>query len=275
MFRKRIIPIFAIVLCVVTIFWFSENRIRNDVLLRSRARYNPETDLIYTRYQTSLELNKLSGGRISTFVPRFRETTFEIANIYANLFAITENFLETEESFIFSTGDRELIIHKFVSKVEYRNNAINKFEEGIQISHEEAIEIAEDFFRSNLLELNYEEAFITFEDGIFNITFIGRLGSLKNMGFANNIQITKSGDVISAEYYYTTYERLNSLDIKSVYQAFHELPIDLGSDNMIYITDYQLVYIYANSIIQPAYFFRGVVDGGGYFESFVKAISLR
>ena len=270
MMKKRLTSVFVILLFMGIVFFFSESYVKEDIIFDF---YTPENDLIYTKYKTSLELSKVSGGKITTYFPRFKEANLETANIYANFFNIPANFHESEDSFVFSKEDKELIVYKYVNKVEFKNNAFSKEAVENNITHKETIDISKKFFEANLLELNYEEAFIDLEEDLYHITFIGRLGNLKNMGFANNIKINQAGEVVKLEYYYATYERLRSLSIKSMYQAYHELPFDIADDNLIYITSCELVYIYSDSIVQPAYHFKGIVENGTYFESFVKAIS--
>jgi len=53
-------------------------------------------------------------------------------------------------------------------------------------------------------------------------------------------------------------------------EAFGELPAVKAGDTVL-LSGCQLVYVYEDSIVQPAYYFQGSASGDKTFECFVKA----
>ncbi len=77
-----------------------------------------------------------------------------------------------------------------------------------------------------------------------------------------------TGRILSVDYYYLKYSIFDNCEILPLEQAVCELPV---FSDQITITKAELVYIYDNSIMQPAYDFSGYFSNGDEFQYYVKA----
>ena len=87
--------------------------------------------------------------------------------------------------------------------------------------------------------------------------------------FVPTLLLNNEGHVTQAEYFFAEYIKLGDCRIKSIYDAFTELPWE--SEGFVLLTEGRLVYSYENSVVQPAYFFEGEDERGNTVEYFVKA----
>jgi len=230
-----------------------------------------ESERLSEIYLLNFKLEKNVPGTINTYLPDYTEISFETARYYSALFNMTENEEESESYYAFHNEDESLYVDKYVEKLRYESAPMASTDNREPISEEEAIDKALEFISEKLLLLGYDECKVRFDGDFFVITFVGGLANIKNLAFCTNAVLDKDGDIISLDYFNMTYTKLGSCRIKSMSDAFLELPIDFPEDVKIPLTRCELVYIYDNSIVQPAYLFEGIYPGGQSFSANVKA----
>ena len=134
-----------------------------------------------------------------------------------------------------------------------------------------AINIAINFVEEIGLEIDYEEVKVVNYDGMYNVKFVEYINGIPSASFNTNVDVDKYGNIVGVNYFYVDYEKISTVNTKSVEDACLGLPINYPENFEIGLYYCELVYIYKNSIIQPAYLFKGTTSGGKYFEYYVSA----
>lgn len=226
-------------------------------------------------YQVNFPLSRTSMGTVNTYLPIHTALSPELAAYYMGLFGFDLNLIsETEYHFVAEGPIGIMTIDKYDSRIFFEASPQEASVATPSIESHEALKIAEEFIRGNFLFLNYEEAEVYYTDNLFDIRFIGRIGNIKSIAFNTRVVVDGSGNVIKLEYYNTTFEKYRPARIKTMEQAFYELPIDFPPQTRIVLDTASLVYIYENSLVQPAYIFKGQLWDGEksyIFESSVKS----
>ena len=238
----------------------------------SRQAVYPDTNMLelYRElYHTSFILERAPSGNIVNYLPRFGFFDPEQAILIAELWGAEPEFYENEYQYFFKDTDGILSVDKFGDRIEFTGELPPVRKDPPEIFDYVASEYADIFMRNRLDFFDYEEAITSFDNGVFEVMFIERLGNLKNYGFPAVIRIDGEGNIYSAEYYFLSYDKLDSFPIKSEAEAFYNLPIDI--DSPVDLKKCTLVYCYRNSILQPCYLFEGEYSDGRSFKAFIEA----
>lgn len=226
-------------------------------------------------YYVHFTINPHPAGNINCYIPVYDETDISTVRIYADVFRMRGECEETDEAYIYSGDNGTLTVYKHIRHLRYEapDHADTPVIAPL-LTDPDIIERATAFMDSHFLSWTYEEARLFFDGQEYTVTYIDRIGNIKNYAFNNVITLDAYGRVIRADYYFIKYERLSACRIKSMREAFDELPQSLPEGIHVNLNNGQLVYTYENSIVQPAYFFEGEASGGKTFECFVKAAVL-
>lgn len=224
-------------------------------------------------YRVQFALNRRSLGAVNCYLPQYQSVDVNALPFYAGVFGMPKDCEEAEDFYIFSGSEGTLTVDKHLQRLRYEASGSKTLSAENAPPYDDAdiIGLASDFFEERFLLLLYEEARVDFDGSRYTVTFIDRIGNLKNYAFNSKIQLNQQGRVLQADYYFLKYERLNTCKIKSMRDAFGELPGDLPEDAFVNLDRCQLVYTYANSIIQPAYLFEGETSEGQAFSCWVNA----
>jgi len=220
-------------------------------------------------YLASFPLEQTPRGTINCYMLKYRPSEYDTAKKSAGMFIGVDSFQEDDESYIFSGKQGTITIDKDISQIHF-DAAPNDEKAEMLSSDEDAIKAAADFIEKRLLALVYEEAEVHYDGDTYRVKFINRIGNLKNYAFTNQVTMDNYGRLISMDYYTIQYNKIGECQIKSMRDAFEELPA-LEPDETVLLSSCQLVYIYEDSIIQPAYYFQGSASDDSSFQCFVKA----
>ena len=220
-------------------------------------------------YHLSFPLENNPRGQINCYMLKYRPNAYEAARKYASMFIDIETFDEDEDAYIFSGELGSIIIDKAINQIHFEA-ALTEGKDRLLTSGEDAIKIATDFIEQRFLILIYEESQVHYDGYTYRVTFINRISNLKNHAFANQITMDNYGRIITMDYFAIQYDKVGECRIKSMKEAFDELP-ELNNDEIVLLSSCQLVYIYDDSIIQPAYYFLGNASDDKTYECFVKA----
>lgn len=221
-------------------------------------------------YLLSFPLPKTTPGTINTYMPEYKPVSPETARFYGGLFDMRDNETETEEYYIYQNQEGSIYIDKNIGYLRYET-AERPQPAGVTVSPEEALQKALQFIEGRLLFLSYEESKVRFDGEFYEVIFVNLLSNIQNYAHPVKVMLDPYGQVLTMDYYFITYKRLGSTHIKSMAEAFWELPVDFPEGVKIPLTQCRLVYYYENSILQPAYLFEGSYPGDKSFSSFVKA----
>lgn len=232
-----------------------------------------------SRYYLRFTLSRHPAGSINCYVPKYGQTDETTVRLYASFFNMPENLRNEEtDAFTYTDENGTLTVYKSLRQLTYtprpwRNADLGaaNLTGGAPIGDREAIARAAAFMEEHMLYMAYEEARVFTNEDTYTVTFIDRIGNIKNYAFNNTVTLDRHGRVLQADYFFIQYERLGACKIKSMRDAFRALPDDLPEDTYVSLTNCELVYSYEDSIVQPVYFFEGEASGGRTFESFVKA----
>ena len=238
----------------------------------TRSSFNLSNIDIYSEengYRVSFPLERNPRGTINCYMLRYRPNAYETAKKYAGMFIDIGSFAEDDDSFIFTGKQGSITIDKEINQIHFE--AVLAEDKGELLgTEEEAIKIATDYIEKRLLTLIYEEAQVHYDGYTYRIKFINRISNLKNYAFSNQITMDNYGRIITMDYYGIQYNKVGECQIKSMKDAFDELPV-INEDQAVLLSSCQLVYIYDDSIIQPAYYFQGNANEDKTFECYVKA----
>lgn len=238
----------------------------------SRQALPPDADtleLLNQLYETSLILDKTPSGNIVNYLPRFGVFDPDEALLIAELWGADAELYENEYQYFFRDPDGILAVSKFGDQIVFTSDRPPVKKDPPEIFDHTATEYADIFMRNRLDFFDYEETVTSFDNGVFEILFIERLGNLKNYGFPAVVRIDGEGNIYSAEYFFLNYDKLDSFPIKSEADAFYDLPLDI--DSPVDLKKSDLVYCYRNSILQPCYLFEGEHADGTSFQAIVEA----
>lgn len=231
---------------------------------------NIEREKFNDIYVINSNILKNEYNNLNVYAIKSNKISLEDAKKKAILMGVDIFIGENEDYYIFCKDNKRIYIFKSINLIKFENNFNNK-DISDSISLESAVKIAEQFFNDNLLDNNYEEAVVEYNNKNYNVSFISRINNIKNYAIKNSVLLDSFGNIISANYYNVKYEKLRSFPIKFIKDAYYDLPINFEKGIKIYLEEIELVYIYENSIVQPAYFFKGITNTNQKFESFVKA----
>ena len=232
-----------------------EQRARINVI------YNPSFVFARSRVETTM-----------TYLPIFEINGLSVAERFARDFEMPIDYLtETDISFVFHYNSRELTVYRYSNFIVYLIEQTERACSEKNISSEEAIRVGAQFMQARNLPLVYTEAVVNKYDGTLLITYVNMLSGLLNYAFPTVIEMDEVGNIISIAYYFFEFERLAQCRLKTMRQAFYELPTNFPEGTRIDLKRATLVYFLENSILQPAYLFEGEFEGGGTFRAFVNA----
>ena len=220
-------------------------------------------------YRISFPLENSPRGLINCYMLKYRPGIYDTAEKYAGLFIDIESFSEDENAYIFSGKQGSILIDREINQIHFEA-ALTEDKNILLSSDEQAIRIAADFIEKHSLILIYEEAQVHYDGYTYRVTFINRISNLKNYAFTNKVTMDNYGRILTMDYNTILYDKVGECRIKAMKDAFYELPA-LKEDEKVLLLSCQLVYIYDDSIIQPAYYFQGNANDEKTYECFVKA----
>ena len=172
-----------------------------------------------------------------------------------------------------SSPSKTLRIYNTLDLIEYVNYTKGFTSEEI-ITDDKALEIADAFLHNTSLYAPPYYKEITRDGNEIKLSYAKYLESLPNFAFPTYIIMDLSGNITSVSHFYFEYEAIGNADIITVKQALALLP-QCSENGKIHIHNYQLVYAFEDSIVVPAYRFRGQRPCGGVFEEYVNALKFR
>jgi hypothetical protein len=234
-----------------------------------------EQDIQAAGYRYSFTLDKTPQGNINCYMLKYRADDYNLAVKYAERFIDINSYAENDLTYVFTGNDGTVTIDKEINQIHYGCSATEGAAADASTaalgSDEAAIRTAADYIEKKLLlPLIYEEAQVHFDGETYKVNFINRINNLKNYAFSDLVTMDKTGRILTVDYYTIQYDKVGECHIKSMKEAFAELPA-LGKDETVVLTGCQLVYIYDDSIIQPAFYFQGSAENDQSFECYVKA----
>jgi len=223
-------------------------------------------------FNTSFQFSRSRIEMAMTYIPIFEINELSVAEQFARDFSMpTCSVTETDISFIFHCEERTLTIYKYINNIVYLANNINAKAHATPISLQDAKIIGAQFMQMHNLPLSFNEVVVNQSNNTFVITYVSKLSGLLNYAFPTAIKMDETGFIYSVEHYFFSFERLAQCSLKTMRQAFYELPTDFPPATQIDLKRATLVYIFENSILQPAYLFEGEFKDGGTFRAFVNA----
>lgn len=220
-------------------------------------------------YKLSFIPSRSPYGAVNVYLPEYKTTEYETAKYYAMRFCMEDCTLyEDDDAYKAAKDGEELKVYRNIGMLEYTSN---KKDNDAKISgDDEAVESAVNALRDRYIYPAYEEVNVLRHVSGYSLTFIDRLGNLKNYAFPQTVELDECGNVKKIIYFFLDYKKIGSSKIRSMEEAYMELP-DFNDGTEIDISKGQLVYFYENSIVQAGYLFEGEAEAGRVFTCYVKA----
>ena len=216
-------------------------------------------------------INQYNIGNVSSFALDFWRTDITSAEIFAEAFDMSdEDFFETDDYFFFWNDYSVLRIYRDAPQLTYEVFGGDIYFGGYELTDEDRVNIAVNFMAARGLNYDFEEARVHTNGFLYMITFIRYLENRPLFAFNSRVIMDFAGNVLSLDYHFPAFERINRGRVITQLDALHELPAR-DDGRTVYLDDGQLVFIFSESILQPAYFFEGETLDGEVFGYFVKA----
>lgn len=273
---RKYIALFAIAFVMAsTVFIHFKQYVAPEVLLGRVSRAGSATQVDITKleevYSLGFELNKQPAGTLNTYLPRYTQVDPSLAYEYLRRFGFSGPFEETDDAYFCHDEHGSLYVFKYGSEILFEPAPTSAKQNAPTIAEKEAIEKASAFIEEKGFLLNCEEVDVNNTGKTFEITFINRIGNIKNHAFTSRASLDMQGNILSFTYNSLFFDKLNSTRIKSMEEAFSELPAEEPAGGKVRLVSCELVYIFENSIVQPAYLFTGALENGDSFQAYVKA----
>ena len=236
-----------------------------------QVREGDET-LISRLYTFNIELSSNSPGSANTYLPRYEPVNEAAAARFFESFGIQgtpQGIIETGNMFFGADNRAMLTVYKFERTLRYSPFFEPSPTDRQPITPDRAAELAREFLTARSIYVPHREIETHFDGAGFKLTFINRLGGLKNYSFNTVLSLDLYGRVLELTYSDMTFERLSSHAIISPKEASRFLPTE--HEDHVQITSAELVKTFENSIVQPAYLFQGTHSDGTPFREFVLA----
>lgn len=268
---KFIAILFSVILGLLLSFYVMPNRITNNIY--KKVYLDMEEKKRNEMYDVNFILDNKESFNINTYFINRNETTESELEYYSEMFGVTDNLVTEKDKYVFSSETATLEIMKNVNMVRYTNKVLKGKNEN-KISRMDSVDIVNEFLNINNIQFNYEEIVVNYKDNKYEVNFLKELGNIKNFSFVNSAIVDQQGNILNIEYYFVKYKKLRNLKIKSMREAFFEMPLDFDDQFLVELEECELVYFYKDSIVQPAYLFTGATSDGKAFECFIKAINI-
>jgi hypothetical protein len=151
-----------------------------------------------------------------------------------------------------------------------KNASKEIFVSGVKISTREPddiIKAAEYYYKKK-----YDEATATKFPDHYEVIFTNRLGKFADRAFPCRAYLDLRGNLLKMEQSEAEYVNLYETKISTPAEAYEKLPLPpTASEEIVTLESCEIVYIYEDSLAQPAYLFKGKTNEGTTFEASVKA----
>lgn len=231
----------------------------------------PELSFDKGGYELTFIPDKDVNGYMNIYMLKIQSISYNTAEYYGSLFKLNYSG-EDEENYYFKNGSEYMEISKYLATLRYVNTETKQ--EKQDITDEALLKIAENFLDEKSISIPHEEIKISQYEYGYVLEYIEKLSGIKNYAFPTTLYIDKGGNITELHYYFVEYQKINTCRVKSLYDAYMELPTDFTeyrNGEKIILNSGNLVYYYDNSIVQPCYLFEGELTGGRMFECYVKA----
>lgn len=215
-----------------------------------------------------LDNTSVSYGVCNLYTLEENKIDFSKADYYAASLGASSFLEENNEAFIYALKNNMLKIYKNEQRLSIISDAPLPSDK--KISSEEALTIGSQLYSDYFPKQGYEEVHVSLENGIYKISFIKRLENIRNMAFIDSVSLNFDGSFISIDHYFINYSLSGKANTISINEALKKLSASVDFENLS-ITNYMLVYVYDNNIIQPAYYFKGILNNEEAFEAYVPA----
>ena len=109
------------------------------------------------------------------------------------------------------------------------------------------------------------------ESGSVTVRFYAEIDGVRDCAFPTAVTFNANNAAERIEMYSFKYERLGAVKVLDAETAVFHLPL---TEERVTLETYELVYFFEDSVIQPAWLFKGAREGGAPFEAFTRAANL-
>lgn len=211
-------------------------------------------------YYPTFRLNRQSAGKINCYRVKHTRTHEDTARFYAGLFGLPHEYKSDDEGYTFVGEAGRLTV--------YRHKPQLTFVPARPLDAD-----AEGFFDDLGLTLYYEQIHEATDGTQYTLSFVGFVDNLLSYALCPALTLDADRRIIQADYFFAEYEKLGECRIKPMRDAFLLLPQD--QDGPVTLTSCRLVYVYANSIVQPAYMFVGRMADQTTVEYIINAAAYK
>lgn len=237
--------------------------------------------LIDEIYEVSFKYPSRMPDYVSLYIPEYDYIDAGQSEIYPVFFGMEGSaFSEDDWRYIYTDDFAELCVYKYVNRVTLKYFNIKSGTLKVEKTYKNDAEIiaaASGFIEERLLPMTYDGVYVERNGSVASITFLDSISGLQNYAHPVTVTVDAHGNIIGLDYFRLTYEKIATVRIMTMKEAYYSLPVSEEMAAGGVRTDLKkcsLVYFFEDSILQPAYRFEGetVIEGGGEAEPFIHFV---
>jgi hypothetical protein len=224
-------------------------------------------------YDVNFIFDKSRGKSVGVYIPEYTRTDPDKAAQFADIFGLSGPAFDSGDNYVYGDGEESLLVDKYSGYIDYTLEQV--MAEAEPVDDEAVIAAVGDAVKKYGLGTDYDSVDIERGDG-YNVRLAGRVSGLPDYAFPCILRFDAGLNLTRIQRRFFGYERIAGADILTMKEAYRRLPTDYPQGTAINLDSCQLVYMFDDSVVQPAYLFKGESfpaenPDGEPFRAFVKA----
>jgi hypothetical protein len=217
-------------------------------------------EAVEASYDISFAFPRRGMDNAALYIPDYDFIEKHQAELYLRFLGIGDSSPEDDGDgafYIFKGTDGELHVNKHYNRIIARfNNPLTN--QSFELDEESALQKALDFMDKTPLPFDYALSAVHPVDGGWSAVFYRDIGGLICRDHPVRITMDDGGNIVSMDYYRLTYEKIASVSLITMKDAYYSLP-PLSDELKADLKKCTLVYRFEDSILQPAFYFEGEI----------------
>lgn len=206
------------------------------------------TDMQYEKnYKVNFKSKTKIPPNANTYIVKNNDLNIQYLNELALKFSLPNVFTSNDIKHTSGNEFSKLTIFKKDNLMKFVTINYEKTTD-TQTLINKAIQILEQYN----LNIIFDDVFCNKTNNIYEVIFISKIGGIKNYAFTNKVIFDFDASLLTIEVYLNSFEKLGSLKIISINDALKNIK-SFDTPKIIELTNYELVYTYNKSILEPAY----------------------
>jgi len=275
MFRRILNLTFVCILGIGVVFAFMQLFNVRFLPIRTTTiaydAFDSRLKMVNAVYDANFVFDTSRVKRAGIYLPRYELMDIEQAMSFARRFEVESEPVETDDFYFFSDGDSSLYVDRFSGLIRYTRELGGEPLEWAPLDGEEAAEMASAIFAALNLPSRFAAFDVRREGTDTRVELYDMLDGFIDTAHPRTVVFGADGELQSLSSPLAPYDRIASVRLKTMKEAYSLLPTEFPPGVKIDLKNCDIVFILADSVVQPAYRFRGKTSDGDEFVYYVRA----